>query len=89
LSEKELFSSGLSISSPERITPSLVEKLAPKIEDYLNEKGELVECRDLMQAHVCFEITKHIYNSKMIECIKELGQITDKIKYYDKVLGEK
>lgn len=74
---------------PEEVTPELIKKLKPKIEDYLNEKVEFLECRNLVEAQICFEVIKQLYNSKMKEYIKELSHISEKLRYYDQILAKK
>lgn len=75
--------------SPEEITPELIKSLKPKIEDYLNEKVDYLDCKNMFEAHVCFEVIKQLYNSKMKEYIKELSHISEKLRYYDQILAKK
>lgn len=74
---------------PEEVTPELIKQLKPKIEDYLNEKVEFMECGNMIEAQICFEVIKQLYNSKMKEYIKELSHISEKLKYYDQILAKK
>lgn len=75
--------------STENITPELIKALKPKIEEYLKEKRDFLDCQNLFEAHVCLEIIKQLYNSKMKEYIKELGVISNKLKYYDEYIAKK
>lgn len=86
----------LQLVSTEDITPELIKGLKPKvlvcnrqIEDYLKEKIDYLDCQNLFEAHVCLEIVKQLYNSKMKEYIKELGIISNKLRYYDEYIAKK
>lgn len=76
-------------NEPLEITPALIKTLKPKIEDYLNEKIEYLDCKDIFEANICFEIIKQLYNTKMKEYIKELSHISEKLRYYDQILAKK
>lgn len=60
-----------------------------QIEDYLRENIDYLDCHNLFEAHVCLEIIKQLYNTKMKEYIKELGVISSKLKYYDEYIAKK
>lgn len=48
-----------------------------------------MECQNLFEAHVCLEIIKQLYNSKIKDYIKELGVISNKLRYYDEYIAKK
>lgn len=85
----------MQVLSTEDITPELIKSLKPKvagrneIEDYLKEKIDYLDCQNLFEAQVCLEIIKQLYNSKMKEYIKELGVISNKLRYYDEYIAKK
>ena len=55
----------------------------------MKEKIDYLDCQNLFEAHVCLEIIKQLYNSKMKEYIKELGVISNKLRYYDEYIAKK
>ena len=85
----------MQLVSSQEITPEIIKSLKPKvgpaeqIEDYLKEKIEYLDCQNLFEAHVCLEVIKQLYNSKMKEYIKELGVISEKLKSYDNYIAKK
>lgn len=76
-------------TTTEEITPELIMSLKPRVEEFLNEKEDVMDCKNMFQAHVCFEVIKQLYNSKMKEYIKELSHISEKLRYYDQILAQK
>lgn len=89
MSDETMSQQTLKNISPEEITPELIKSLKPKIEDYLSEKADYLDCKNMFEAHVCFEIIKQLYNSKMKEYIKELSYVSEKLRYYDQILAKK
>ncbi|EGR32343.1 kinesin motor domain protein [Ichthyophthirius multifiliis] len=66
-----------------------LDQILTKVDQYMNEKIDNLEVKDLEEAKLCFRAMKELHNSRMEDYLKELYTISKKLQQYDEFLPQK